>query len=60
MCVGNLNDPGRVYPECLRNHGKLIREGDVDISIGVLYDLDKLRRHVIGEEDLALDERFVD
>ena len=59
MCIGKFNYLDRVYSKGFRNHGEFIREGDVDVSVRVLHDLDKLSRHVICEEDFASYERSV-
>ena len=58
--VSNLDGSSGLDPEALRNHRKLVREGDVHIPVGVLHDLNKFSCHVVCEEDLAPYERFID
>src|SRR5207249_3013493 len=59
MGVGDFDDAMDIDSQGLRDHCDLVGESYVNVPVGVLYDLDKLRRYIIREEYLSLHESFV-
>src|SRR2546425_9132754 len=60
MGIRDLNGSADVNAESLSYHREFVREGNVDIPVCVLHNLDELRRHVVREENLSLYEGSVD
>ena len=59
VTVGEANDLPHVEAELLTDLRQLVREGDVDVTEGVLRQLGHLGRGRVGEQDLAGDEGAV-
>ena len=60
MRIGDFYCLVNVHTETLRNHREFVRQGDVDVPVRILHDLDQLRCHIVREEDLSLYEGLVD
>ncbi len=58
--VRQLDDLPRADPQVLGDQRQLVRQRDVDVTVGVLHDLDHLGRGGVRQMDLPGDDRRVE
>ena len=59
VAVGQFDHPPDIQAHAVADHRQLVGEGDVDVAIGVLGQLDQFGRVGVGHQAGALDEDAV-
>ncbi|MCC2690958.1 MAG: hypothetical protein K0S21_3761 [Rhizobiaceae bacterium] len=60
VAVGQFDHPPDIQAHAVADHRQLVGEGDVDVAVGVLGQLDQFRRVGVGHQAGALDEDAVE
>ena len=59
VAVGQFDHPPDIQAHAVADHRQLVGEGDVDVAVGVLGQLDQFGRVGVGHQAGALDEDAV-